>query len=627
LAIKYELRTYADFVEAVKEELSIPTNDTIAIRRVKRDLNIVYKEIQSAHNWQWLKKTTTVITDPYIGSTGTASVSQNSATVTLTAGPAASQKGKLFSTTADSSVYSILSHTAGSTTLVLETPYTNATNSAVSYKIWSNKITMPVEARDIVQATHAYLAKPMEFCGQQEFRRLEAEAPKGEGRPIYCSLGDYINPDPYETVTGLSATQSRSAAGLIRTIVFASTVESYFKEGDRINITGAGSPSYNGEWVIASVNSATITFTAKIDLQESTTTDTGMTITIKSPEKASKKFREFLIYPSISEYKTPIRVDYIRGLDSLVEDDDEPAMPEEQRAVLLYGALHRAWSRVSNPEEAARNLQLFTNALMLLKGKQEPNQDKPEFKISAKYLSAKRSVQSSNPSLKGLTGAAFSSGGSPTITGTANRVAVFNTSGELISEPSVGDITVTSGVCGITPGAIVNADVNSSAAIVRSKLASGTAYRILANDSAGVASENAALTATKVVISDANGQLASSAVTPTELTYLTDADPWTTFSMVDNQSSAANIATWAHASYKHLIIDYTLARGSGIRETGTIYLATDGSTAGIGTSSGGIGSTGVTFSVDISGSDLRLRYTSTSSGTAPTMRYSLRKVS
>jgi len=76
------------------------------------------------------------------------------------------------------------------------------------------------------------------------------------------------------------------------------------------------------------------------------------------------------------------------------------------------------------------------------------------------------------------------------------------------------------GVTAIGAGVIVNADINGAAAIARSKTATGTAYRILANDSSGVMSENAAITASRAVASDANGQLAASATTATELGYL-----------------------------------------------------------------------------------------------------------
>lgn len=68
-------------------------------------------------------------------------------------------------------------------------------------------------------------------------------------------------------------------------------------------------------------------------------------------------------------------------------------------------------------------------------------------------------------------------------------------------------------------GAIVNADINASAAITRTKLAAGTAYRLLANNASGVISENAAITANRAVISDANGQLTHSGVTAAQIGY------------------------------------------------------------------------------------------------------------
>ena len=85
---------------------------------------------------------------------------------------------------------------------------------------------------------------------------------------------------------------------------------------------------------------------------------------------------------------------------------------------------------------------------------------------------------------------------------------------------SAGDILAsTSTGLTIKAGVIVDADVNASAAITRTKLAAGTAYRILANNASGVMSENAAITASRAVASDANGQLVASATTATQLGY------------------------------------------------------------------------------------------------------------
>lgn len=92
----------------------------------------------------------------------------------------------------------------------------------------------------------------------------------------------------------------------------------------------------------------------------------------------------------------------------------------------------------------------------------------------------------------------------------SGQMYVGNASNTAAAVTPSGDVTIdNAGVTSISSGVIVNADVNASAAIARSKLASGTNYRILANNSSGVMSENAALTATRIIASDANGQLAS----------------------------------------------------------------------------------------------------------------------
>ena len=65
---------------------------------------------------------------------------------------------------------------------------------------------------------------------------------------------------------------------------------------------------------------------------------------------------------------------------------------------------------------------------------------------------------------------------------------------DLISVAQSGDVTFnTSGVSAIASGVIVNADVNSSAAISRSKMASGTASHVIINDGSGAFSSEAQL--------------------------------------------------------------------------------------------------------------------------------------
>ena len=60
---------------------------------------------------------------------------------------------------------------------------------------------------------------------------------------------------------------------------------------------------------------------------------------------------------------------------------------------------------------------------------------------------------------------------------------------DLNSVAVTGDVTInSSGVTAIGSGVIVNADINASAAITRSKIASGTASHVIINDGSGVLS-------------------------------------------------------------------------------------------------------------------------------------------
>lgn len=128
----------------------------------------------------------------------------------------------------------------------------------------------------------------------------------------------------------------------------------------------------------------------------------------------------------------------------------------------------------------------------------------------------------------------------PTSAPTASKAATFNADGELTSssvDSSLVDYLGTSTAISVlgrsanssgavapiaagTNGFVLNrasnaltfsllgdANIDGAAAIARSKTASGTAYRILANNSSGVMSENAALTSGGLIFGDSNGQL------------------------------------------------------------------------------------------------------------------------
>jgi hypothetical protein len=553
-------------------------------------INMVYiNEVAPAQRWYWLVKNTSVTHRNYYGNS-TVSVAPASTTVTLNIAPGASDgdSGSLlnwtFAVVGDTETYKVTAHTALSTTVTIDRPYNGDLDTAAEYKIWPDFINLPTDCRETIEVWHDHLSVPMQGKGLQEFRKQQIESPRYEARPSIYQTTDFYDP--------------------------------------------------------------------------SSGTD----------ELETDRYRQLRVWPAVSQYKTLIKVDYVAEIDALEDDGDEPLMPIEDRIVLVYGALAKLWRSIGrSTEDAQINEGLYQQKLTKMMGKIQDSMDKPRIEPNSKYIIARRGNRAGARG-SGAFGSGGSSSSSPTyaenitinggtITGNVTVSPGVTIDGVDISvlEASISSFTadlaaheadtsthgITSTIVGISENQtltnktidadsntitnIENADIKTGAAITRAKLADGTAYRILANDSSGVIGENAAITASRIVVSDSNGQLTASAITSTEVTYLDDVEALTTFAMADNQVAAANVATWAHASFTAVVLDYSIARGAGNREVGTIQIATDGSTAGVAISGASIGASGVTFSVDINGADLRLRYVSTSTGTAPSMKYKVSK--
>ncbi len=84
-----------------------------------------------------------------------------------------------------------------------------------------------------------------------------------------------------------------------------------------------------------------------------------------------------------------------------------------------------------------------------------------------------------------------------------------------------GDVTFNNtGVFAISPNVIVNADVSTTAGIMRGKLASGTSHRLVVNNASGVMSDAAAILPNRALVSDANGIPTHSNVTTSVLNFI-----------------------------------------------------------------------------------------------------------
>lgn len=100
-------------------------------------------------------------------------------------------------------------------------------------------------------------------------------------------------------------------------------------------------------------------------------------------------------------------------------------------------------------------------------------------------------------------------------TGVAEELTVgggveFTGSGGIQRSAVTGDVEIAAGsnTSAIAAGAVVDADVNAAAAIARTKIASATAYRVVANDGSGVLSELASVGSSgQVLTSNGAGSL------------------------------------------------------------------------------------------------------------------------
>lgn len=443
MATIYQLKTFSDIYTAVREELGVQVGDIISLNKIKRTINMIYiDEIVSDTNWKWLSGVTNVTHEPYI-SAGTAVATSGSTTVVLTNAPAISRQGHYFAVNDYNEIYRIAQHTAGSTTVTLEVPYTGNSVTTAGYKIWTDRIPLPANLRETIKVTHSFQDVPLEAAGLQKYREIVSAGPKLEGRPFFYCTNNYTNPTPYSSIVGLPSISTRASSGLVKTLTFVSDVSTYLKEGYQIEIFGSPEYSYNGRYVVSSVSGTTITYTGKVSIQEAAISDIYMSVNLLNNATASEDFRDLMVHPSVFNARTTLQVDYSKMVMPLELDTDEPLVPYGDRTIIFYGALSLLWSSIGrNPEEGQRNQSLFERKLAAMMGKTEDSFDSPVLRPSKNYLATKRAPSRVRDTRYGRGawtggGSGGSSSSATPYIGTASTVAVFNAQGELQGSPIV----------------------------------------------------------------------------------------------------------------------------------------------------------------------------------------------
>jgi len=593
MAIRYELRTFKDIVDAVMEACQIQSTDAVERNRIKRNVQQVYfYEVLPYKRWQWLRGSTTVQTEPYFG-TGNASVVSGSSVVALTDAPQASRRDYFFSVEGSNVKYRILDHQPGSLILTLSTPFGEATAPTARFKIWTEAVPLPPDLEEVIEVRNAQLIQPMRNLGLQEQRRLEATGPKSEGYPLYFTTTDYKVPEVYQSIPGLPASLSRYSSGNAKTIVFngslgTAEVNALLRPGDQIEVvvTGPEGYRYGGRSVVnrlftTNTPNDSITYSQPVNWTEALTAD-ATTVVRKLRPESYERYRELLIYPAIFNARTNLEVDYIKQAISLEADSDEPSMPMRDRIVLYYGALYHTWTRKANPDEAQAARMLFQSKLDKMAGKTEDSPDKPHLVPSKLYMGAKRAGNRMRS--RRTDGIQFAGAGATTApSGNPNQVGIFGPDGFLQSSAiTTTELNTLSGIQGNIQQQINDLGVENPVG-------------------------------NRVVITSPGGPLDESPVTSTELRWLENV---LKDEVVLQDDSSDVLTSVPLANHETFIVDYSIARGAGNREAGRIIVTSDGTSVAF--SQGGVasvGDVGITFDAGVFGGDLELYWYSTSTGT------------
>lgn len=616
-----DLKNFGDLVASVREELKVSASETESIARIRRDIQTVYREVLAFTRWSWLQETKTVVL-PTPWKEGTCRVITGSSEVTFSTPPGGLRKGQYFSTDPSTQIYVIESHVPGSSTIKLSDKFLGPTNFAIGYKIWVDKIALPTNCKETTEVRDMFSRKPLEVLGRQELLRLSNAQPKRSGAPKYYHTSDYVDPFPTKVIPDLPNVQERKSDGIVKRLIFDDELPAGIEVGMGLLISNSNDPTYNGEVYVAAIESTrqdndTIVYTGKTDSLEGISPEPNAVVEQIDTTHSRARYRELHFYPSILQSKLLLHIDFSKETPPLEDDDDEPVIPVDDRVVLLYGARHLAWARERNPEESARNYSLYQAKLQRMAGYLEDSLDKAIIRPSRLYLTAKRSSMRrrhfSFPS------SGFGQGGpgdsmAQEILGLPNSVAIFNSEGVLegsadISVTELGYLDGTSSNIQaqidaintqIAGAFVTDALVSPTAAIQRSKLASGLANAVVVNNGSGV--------------------MVDSGILASELNWLDDNEPLTEVNMPNNTAVATQLISIAK-TFTHVSIKYSIQRGSNNVEGGDIILLNDGTLAEITLGSSNMGTLGVDITADVSGANVRLLFTTTNTGTDARFRY------
>ena len=183
------LTTAADLVDKILFNVGEKTDGTSDFNaQVLIELNQAYQSVWNGGNelvpqvnedWWWLKKDPpgTLTLEPVIDNSTTASVTNNSTSVTLSAAPTPNVTGWFFKTDDNADVFRVSSQ-AG-TAVTLDSVYTSDTDTAANYRLFKMEYTLASDVMRLQSPMRVYQNSRIRIEGMS-LEALENQWPLGE---------------------------------------------------------------------------------------------------------------------------------------------------------------------------------------------------------------------------------------------------------------------------------------------------------------------------------------------------------------------------------------------------------------------------------------------------------------
>ncbi len=196
------LASNSTILDAVMNELRIPTSNVTERAKIQRVVSNVYGDICSKADWWWTQRKTVVNTTPKI-TDGTVAVTENSTTLTFSTAP------QNFSANVDVTncvitipgnavdslaVYRIISHTAGAVVATLDAAYTGTTGTAEAYRLYRVAYNLPDDVAKLTMVKRYGWREPLVRMGIEDYSAAQ-QINQMEGKPQAYSIYDFRTDD------------------------------------------------------------------------------------------------------------------------------------------------------------------------------------------------------------------------------------------------------------------------------------------------------------------------------------------------------------------------------------------------------------------------------------------------